>query len=71
MATRRGVNPSTSEMNYSPAELEFLKAIEEYKRRNRRLFPTWSEALEVLLSLGYRQVEKPVAIPTKNRSKKK
>jgi hypothetical protein len=34
-----------------------------YKRNNRRPFPTWSEVLEVIRSLGYRQVEAPTALP--------
>ena len=37
-----------------PAEvLEFITAIDEYKRLHRRPFPTWSEVLEVLKGLGY------------------
>lgn len=38
------------------AELEFLNAMQEYKRTSGRMFPTWSEVLEVLKNLGY---EKP------------
>lgn len=34
----------------------FKSAMERYKRENRRPFPTWSEVLEVLRSLGYRKV---------------
>jgi hypothetical protein len=34
---------------------EFVSAIDEYKRRNQRPFPTWSEVLGVLKSLGYRR----------------
>jgi hypothetical protein len=37
-----------------PAEvLEFIQAIDEYKRVQRRPFPTWSEVLEILKMLGY------------------
>lgn len=37
-----------------PAEvLEFITAIDDYKRANRRPFPTWSEVLEILKELGY------------------
>jgi hypothetical protein len=35
------------------AELQFSRAMEDYKRRSGRMFPTWSEVLEVLRSLGY------------------
>lgn len=39
-----------------PAEvLEFIQAIDDYKRLNRRPFPTWSEVLEVLKGLGYQR----------------
>jgi hypothetical protein len=37
--------------------------MDQYKRANRRPFPTWSEVLEVLRALGYRKVEAPTALP--------
>ncbi len=37
-----------------------MRAMDEYKRRSGRQFPTWSEVLEVLHSLGYRKVEAPI-----------
>lgn len=37
----------------------FLMAINEYKRVNRRPFPTWSEVLDVMKALGYRKVAEP------------
>ena len=40
-------------------QLEFLKAIDEYKRVNNRPFPTWTEVLEVIKALGYRKVAEP------------
>ena len=40
-----------------------MKAMDLYKRANRRPFPTWSEVLEVLRSLGYRRVEVATALP--------
>lgn len=36
-------------------ELEFIRAIERYKRVNHRPFPSWSEVLGVLKGLGYRR----------------
>ena len=50
---RRFVDPATCERDYSAQELEFLAAIQEYKRSSGRLFPTWSEVLEVVHGLGY------------------
>ena len=50
------VDPPTSERQYATAELEFMQAMTEYKKQSGRMFPTWSEVLEVLRGLGY---EKP------------
>lgn len=36
--------------------LEFVLAIDEYKRTNKRPFPSWSEVFEVIRYLGYRKV---------------
>jgi hypothetical protein len=36
--------------------LEFLMAIDEYKRVNARPFPSWSEIFEIVHYLGYRKV---------------
>jgi hypothetical protein len=41
----------------------FKKAMDRYKRENRRPFPTWSEVLEVLRSLGYRKVADETELP--------
>jgi hypothetical protein len=37
-------------------QFEFVMAVEAYKKVNKRLYPTWTEILEVLLQLGYRKV---------------
>ncbi len=60
---RRQVDPTTCEKDYSDEEILFMKAMDQYKRANRRPFPTWSEVLEVLHALGYRKVEAPTALP--------
>ncbi len=41
---------------FRPDEEEFLEAITAYRQRYRRRYPTWCEALYVLLCLGYRKV---------------
>lgn len=53
---RRHVDPTTCERDYGPEELEFMQAVEQYKRRNGRPFPTCSELLEVVRALGYVRV---------------
>ena len=35
--------------------LEFIQAIDEYKRTEGRPFPTWSEILDVIKDLGYQR----------------
>ena len=54
---RRFVDPTTCERDYSQAELEFMLAMNEYKLKSGRMFPTWSEVLEVLRNLGYEKVQ--------------
>lgn len=54
---RQRIDPTTCEREYTAAELEFMQAIQAYKQSSGRMFPTWSEILEVLQGLGY---EKPV-----------
>ncbi|GIW83545.1 MAG: hypothetical protein KatS3mg106_058 [Gemmataceae bacterium] len=66
---RRLIDPTTCERDYTDEELEFMKAMERYKRENRRPFPTWSEVLEVLRSLGYRRVAEPTPLPTGKRER--
>jgi hypothetical protein len=60
---RRLIDPTTCERDYSDDETDFMKAMDRYKRENRRPFPTWSEVLEVLRSLGYRKVAEPTDLP--------
>ncbi len=37
-------------------QFEFCMAIETYKKVNKRLYPTWTEVLEVIRQCGYRKV---------------
>jgi hypothetical protein len=60
---RRQVDPTTCERDYTDDEIEFMKSMDLYKRANRRPFPTWSEVLEVLRSLGYRKIEAATRLP--------
>jgi hypothetical protein len=36
-------------------QFEFVMAIETYKKVNKRMYPTWTEVLEVISQLGYRK----------------
>ena len=38
-------------------QFEFCMAIETYKKVNKKMYPTWTEVLEVVRHLGYRKVQ--------------
>lgn len=63
---RRQIDPTTCERDYSIDEVEFMNAMDDYKRRSGRMFPTCSEVLEVIKSLGYekRTVADSMPLPT-------
>lgn len=50
---RRQIDPTTCERDYTFDEVEFMQALERYKRTSGRMFPTCSEVLEVIRDLGY------------------
>ncbi len=50
---RRQIDPTTCERDYTIDEVEFMNALDDYKRTSGRMFPTCSEVLEVLRGLGY------------------
>jgi hypothetical protein len=50
---RRQIDPTTCERDYSGDEIEFMQAMDAYKRAAGRMFPTCSEILEVVRSIGY------------------
>ncbi len=66
---RRLIDPTTCERDYDDEETLFMKAMDRYKRENRRPFPTWSEVLEVLKSLGYEKVGETTDLPGTNKDK--
>ena len=53
------VRKAAEEGQMSDEQFEFLMAIDEYKRKNARPFPTWTEVLELIKALGYRKVAEP------------
>jgi hypothetical protein len=50
---RRQIDPTTCEREYNDDEIEFMHALDAYKRASGRMFPTCSEILEVIRNLGY------------------
>ncbi|TWT39472.1 hypothetical protein [Blastopirellula retiformator] len=55
VARRRQIDPTTCERDYDNDEIEFMQALDAYKRTSGRMFPTCSEVLEVLKGLGYQK----------------
>jgi len=53
---------SAEEGQMSDEQFEFLMTIDEYKRKNTRPFPTWTEILDVIKAMGYRKVAEPQAL---------
>jgi hypothetical protein len=69
VSRRRQIDPTTCERDYTDAEVEFMHALDQYKRSSGRMFPTCSEVLEVLRNLGYEKKEGFVAVaPAPNSS---
>ncbi len=50
---RRQIDPTTCERDYTADEIEFMHALDAYKRASGRMFPTCSEILEVIRDMGY------------------
>ena len=53
---------AAEEGQMSDEQFEFLMAIDEYKKKNTRPVPTWTEVLEVIKALGYRKVAEPQSL---------
>jgi len=47
---------SAEEGELNDEQFDFVMAMDEYKRVNKRPFPSWTEVLEVIKYLGYRKV---------------
>ena len=60
VARRRQIDPTTCERDYTAEEVEFMNAMNNYKRTSGRMFPTCSEVLEVIRNLGYVKQEMAV-----------
>jgi hypothetical protein len=48
---------SAEEGEMQEDQFEFVMAVEAYKKVNHKLYPTWTEILEVVRQLGYRKVQ--------------
>lgn len=53
---RRRVDPTTFEKQYSEEEIAFMNAIQTFKSRSGKMFPSHGDILRVALQLGYRKL---------------
>ncbi len=51
-------------------QFEFLMTVEQYKKENRKPFPTWTEILEVMKAIGYRKTAEPQSLIDMKRAEK-
>jgi hypothetical protein len=55
---------AAEEGELTPEQFLFVKAIDEFKRANDKIFPSWTDVLEVIRLLGYRKtMPSELAIP--------
>lgn len=52
---RSDTRRAAEEGEMTEEQFEFIMAINEYKKVNKRPFPTWTEVLDVVRALGYRK----------------
>jgi hypothetical protein len=50
---------SAADLGHDDEVFEFITAIDAYKRRQGRQFPSWSEVLGILKELGYKKDKQP------------
>ncbi|MGE0755433.1 MAG: hypothetical protein AB7F89_05200 [Pirellulaceae bacterium] len=63
---RRQIDPTTCERDYTTEEIEFMHALDLYKRNSGRMFPTCSEILEVIRGLGYVRPAATEVVPSES-----
>jgi hypothetical protein len=54
---KRCLSATAEPPDYQADEVEFIMAMDRYKREKKRPFPTWSEVLAVLRGLGWKKLE--------------
>ncbi len=59
---RKRIDPTTFEKQYTDDELEFMNAMQRFKERTGKSFPTHGEVIKIAVSLGYR-----LTIPDESR----
>jgi hypothetical protein len=52
---RKRIDPTTFEKQYTDDEIEFMNAVQQYKTRTGKSFPSHGDVLRIALNLGYRK----------------
>ncbi len=52
-AKKKKISRTPPNLEVDPEVLEFIDAIDKYKKSHNRPFPSWSEVLYILRKLGY------------------
>lgn len=68
---RRQERVDADEGSFTDEPLEFVMAVDAYRKFNNVTFVSWTEAFEILLALGYRRVATPTIDPKKGNLLKK
>jgi hypothetical protein len=53
---RKRIDPTTFEKQYTEDEMEFMNAMQRFKERTGRPFPSHGEVIKVAVALGYRRL---------------
>lgn len=53
---RKRIDPTTFEKQYTDEEMEFMNAMQRFKERTGRPFPSYGEVIKVAVALGYRKL---------------
>jgi hypothetical protein len=56
MRTKEIKHHGCGDHEFTDEEMDFLRAIENFKRESGIRFPTWTQALRLLKRLGYQRV---------------
>ncbi len=54
-AKKKKISRVPPNLEIDPEVLEFIEAIDKYKKKHNRPFPSWSEVLYVFRKLGYKR----------------
>ncbi len=67
---RKRIDPTTFEKQYTEDEMEFMNAMQRFKERTGRPFPSYGEVIKVAVALGYRKLvdDAPPAVFDKDAS---